>query len=137
MEERSAGAVVYREAGDRRLYLLLQNAGRWDFPKGGVEKGESELQTVLREVNEETGLGEVRIVPGFRKVIEYFYRRDGKNVHKQVVYLLASTSVAKVKISFEHQAFGWFHYKEALERASYGNSKITLSDAENFLNGAA
>ena len=56
MEESSAGAVVFREAGDRRLYLLLRNAGRWDFPKGGVESGESELQTVTREEEEETGL---------------------------------------------------------------------------------
>ena len=133
MEERSAGAVVFREARDRRLYLLLQNAGRWDFPKGGVEKGESELQTVIREVGEETGLGEIRIVPGFRKVIEYFYRRDGKNIHKQVVYLLAVTKEAEVKISFEHQGFGWFPFREALERASYDNSKITLTEAERHI----
>ena len=118
MEERSAGAVVFREASAGRLYLLLQNAGRWDFPKGGVEKGESELQTVLRDVEEESGLYDLKIVPGFRKVVEYFYRRDGKNIHKQVVYLLALTNGEKVKISFEHQGFGWFHYHEALERAS-------------------
>ena len=119
------------------MYLLLQNAGRWDFPKGGVEKGESELQTVLREVREETGLGKISIVPGFRKVIEYFYRRDGRNIHKQVVYLLASTVEDKVRISFEHQGFGWFPYLEALERASYGNSKMTLTEAEKFLKGPA
>lgn len=128
---------MFREGGDRRMYLLLQNAGRWDFPKGGVEKGESELQTVVREVKEETGLQAIRIVPGFRKVIEYFYRRDGKNVHKQVVYLLASTEEEKVKLSFEHQGFGWFSYAEALQRASYQNSKMTLTEAEKFLKGPA
>jgi len=136
MEERSAGAVVFRKARNHRLYLLLQNAGRWDFPKGGVEKGEGELQTVLREVREETGLSEIRIVPGFRKVIEYFYRRDAKNIHKQVVYFLASTGEERVTISFEHQGFGWFPYREALERASYDNSKVTLSEAEKFLRGS-
>ena len=133
MEERSAGAVVFRESPNGRVYLLLQNAGRWDFPKGGVEKGESELETVLREVKEETGLGDLRVVQGFRKVIEYFYRRDHKNIHKEVVYFLASTSDDKVKISFEHQAFGWFEYGSALERASYDNSKKTLVEAEKFL----
>jgi 8-oxo-dGTP pyrophosphatase MutT (NUDIX family) len=133
MEEKSAGAVVYRETDDGRLYLLLQNAGRWDFPKGGVERGESELQTVRREVEEETGIKELRIVPGFRKVIEYFYRREGKNIHKQVVYLLALTDHEAVKISFEHQGFGWFPYQEALRRASYDNSKVTLGDAEKFV----
>jgi len=137
MEERSAGAVVYRETEEGRLYLLLQNAGRWDFPKGGVEKGESELQTVRREVEEETGMGKIEIVPGFRKVIEYFYRREGKNIHKQVVYVLAKTDDEAVKISFEHQGFGWFPYREALEKASYDNSKLTLAEAEKFVNGAA
>jgi bis(5'-nucleosidyl)-tetraphosphatase len=135
MEERSAGAVVFRRFGDRRLYLLLQNAGRWDFPKGGMEKGESELETVLREVEEETGLKDVMMVPGFRKVIEYFYRRDGKNIHKQVVYFVAVTEDDKVKISFEHQGYGWFTYPEALAQASYDNSKVTLTEAEKFIRG--
>jgi bis(5'-nucleosidyl)-tetraphosphatase len=135
MEEKSAGAVVFRESGKGRLYLLLQNQGRWDFPKGGVEKGEKELDTVLREVKEETGLSRVTIVPGFRRVIEYFYRRDNKNIHKQVVYLLASTADPKVKISSEHQGFGWFTHHDALEKASYDNSKKILTEAENLIRG--
>ena len=137
MEERSAGAVVFRGTPAGRLYLLLHNAGRWDFAKGGVEKGESELDTVLREVEEETGLNDLDILPGFRKEIEYFYRRDGKNIHKQVVYLLASTRSEKVKISFEHQGYGWFRYPEALQKASYNNSKITMAEAERFIRRAA
>ncbi len=137
MEERSAGAVVFRDTPEGRLYLLLQNGGRWDFPKGGVEKGETELETVMREVEEETGLREIRILPGFRKVIEYYYKRNRKNIHKQVVYLLASTSTEKVRISFEHQGFGWFSYEEAVLKASYDNSKVTLSEAERFVSGAA
>jgi 8-oxo-dGTP pyrophosphatase MutT (NUDIX family) len=137
MEEKSAGAVVYRETEKGRLYLLLQNAGRWDFPKGRVERGESELETVRREVAEETGIKDLRMTPGFRKVIEYFYRRDGKNIHKQVVYLLAVTRDEAVKISFEHQGFGWFPYHEALQRASYDNSKVTLGEAEKFVRKSA
>ncbi|MBI3859865.1 MAG: NUDIX domain-containing protein [Thaumarchaeota archaeon] len=134
MEERSAGAVVFRHpASDRRVYLLLQNASRWDFPKGNVEKGESELQTVLREVGEETGLKDISVVPGFRRVVEYFYRREGKNVHKEVVYLLARTEEAGVKISFEHQGYGWFPYEQARQKASYDNSRMTLEEAEHFL----
>ena len=137
MEERSAGAVVYRLTKEGRLFLLLQNAGKWDFPKGGVEKGESELQTVVREVEEETGLKDLTLVPGFRKVIEYFYRRNGKNIHKQVVYLLGTTGEDRVKISFEHQGFGWFPYQEALDKASYENSKVTLAEAERFIRASA
>ena len=135
MEERSAGAVVFRDTPGGRRYLLLQNAGRWDFPKGNIEDGESELQTVLREVGEETGLKDVSILQGFRRVVEYFYRRDGKNVHKQVVYLLARTEDGQVRISFEHQSFGWFPFSKAVDRASYDNSKKTLLQVDKFLRG--
>lgn len=133
MEERSAGAVVFNENGGRR-YILLLNAGRWDFSKGNMEAGETEVQTVLREVREETGIKDLRLFDGFRRVIEYFYRRDGKNVHKRVVYLLAETSQEQITISHEHQGFGWFAYQEALKKASYENSKLTLREAERFLN---
>ena len=133
MEERSAGAVVVNENGGRR-YILLLNNGKWDFPKGNMEEGETELQTVRREVEEETGLKDLNVLDGFRRVIEYFYRRDGKNVHKRVVYFLAETSEERITISQEHQGFGWFSYQEALKKASYDNSKATLKEAEWFLN---
>ncbi len=132
MEERSAGAVVLNENGGRR-YVLLLNAGKWDFPKGNMEKGETELQTVLREVGEETGLKQISVIPGFRKVIEYFYKRQGRNVHKRVVYLLARTEEDDVRISSEHQGFDWFPYQEAVKKASYENSKGILREAERFL----
>ncbi len=134
MEERSAGAVVYRTAApERRDFLLLLNAGRWDFPKGNMEEGETELQTVLREVAEETGLKHISVVPGFRRIIEYNYRRQGKNVHKFVTYMLASTEDGDVRISDEHQGFGWYPYEEALQQVSYENSKVTLLEAEKFI----
>jgi bis(5'-nucleosidyl)-tetraphosphatase len=134
MEERSAGAVVFKDTeSGARSYLLLLNAGHWDFPKGNMEKGETEMQTVLREVGEETGLGQILMIPGFRRVIEYYYRRDGKNVHKQVVYLLAKTEEDRIVISREHQSFGWFSFEEAKKKTSYENSKVTLTEAERFL----
>jgi 8-oxo-dGTP pyrophosphatase MutT (NUDIX family) len=138
MEERSAGAVLfYGDEPDKRRFLLLLNGGRWDFSKGNVETGESELQTVIREVGEETGLTDISLIPGFRRVIEYSYRREGRKVHKQVVYLLARTEDCEVKISQEHQSFGWFPYAEALQRASYDNSRATLQEAEEFIRTAS
>ena len=134
MEERSAGAVLFNDTGGIRKFLLLKYpAGHWDFPKGNMEKGESEGQTVLREVNEETGLDDVRLIDGFRRKIEYFYRRERKAVHKEVVFLLAETKKEEVRLSFEHQAYGWYSLQEALKNVTYNNSRRTLLQAEKYL----
>jgi|Deesub1362B_J571_1020462.scaffolds.fasta_scaffold00005_243 8-oxo-dGTP pyrophosphatase MutT (NUDIX family) len=133
-EERSAGAIIYYENGDRRLYLLLHYpAGHWDFPKGNIEKGESPLDTAKREVYEETGLEDIYFVPGFEKRIEYFYRREGTLIHKEVIYYLAKSKSKEVKISYEHKGFKWLGYREALKRATYRNSKEVLKAAEDYL----
>ena len=61
--ERSAGVIPYRWGDDRvPLYLILHSAtvrnprAKWEFPKGGVEAGESTRQAAAREFHEETGL---------------------------------------------------------------------------------
>jgi 8-oxo-dGTP pyrophosphatase MutT (NUDIX family) len=133
MEERSAGAIVFNQNGGSRKYLLLQNAGRWDFPKGNIEKGESDVQTVLREVREETGLSDIVLIDGFRRAIEYFYRRGNAAIHKRVVFLLARTDQDSVRISSEHQGFGWFTYTDALVKTTHDNSKKLLVEAEKFV----
>jgi len=56
--EKSCGALVVRKNGENFDLVLLRHrfGGHWSFPKGHVEAGESERQTALREVREETGL---------------------------------------------------------------------------------
>jgi bis(5'-nucleosidyl)-tetraphosphatase len=135
LEERSAGAVVFRRASGGPRYLLLKYpAGHWDLPKGNIEKGEEPIQTMVREVREETGIVDLRIIPGYEKKIEYFYRRDGKKVHKTVVFFLAETTVEKVTISFEHQDYGWFDYSEAIKTVTYPNARRLIREGEAFMN---
>jgi 8-oxo-dGTP pyrophosphatase MutT (NUDIX family) len=135
MEERSAGTVLFTDDDGSIMYLLLHYpAGHWDFPKGNIEKGEDEIDTVRREVSEETSIGDIEIIDGFRKKISYNYKRNRKLVNKQVVFYLARTSVRDVKLSYEHQGYKWLGYEDALKQLTYKNAKTLLEEANRFLN---
>lgn len=136
--ERSAGAVVFHEDEEGSLlFLLLQyGPGHWDFPRGNMEKGESEEDTAVREVREETGLTGLRFVPGFREEVTWYYRREGKTIRKTASYLLAESPYQEVTLSWEHQGYAWLPYEEARKRVTFDNAKRTLRKAHEAATGA-
>jgi len=138
--EKSAGAVVFRREDNKIHYLLLHYPSTskapkdyWDLPKGHIEKGEKELDTVKREVEEETGLQDLKFIEGFKEWIKYFFRFKGKTIFKIVTFYLAKTKTEKVKTSFEHIGYEWLPYKEALATLNFKNAKEILEKAHNFL----
>jgi 8-oxo-dGTP pyrophosphatase MutT (NUDIX family) len=134
VREHSAGAVIYRiENGEYKFLILKYGLGHWDFPKGNVEKGESELETVKREVEEETGIKEIEIIDGFKEKVGYYYRMKGQLVYKTVNYYLAKTSEKEVKLSYEHEDYAWVTIDEALKYLKHKNSINVLSKAYKFL----
>jgi len=134
--ERSAGAVIFRKEEGRAYYLLLHHqSGHWDFPKGNIEKGEKLEETVKRETKEETGLGDIKFIPGFEEAIKYFYKLKSKNIFKIVTFFLAETRTKDVKISWEHIGYQWLPYQEALTQVTFKNAKEILQKANNFLLG--
>ena len=67
--EKSCGAVIFRQEDGGRYYLVLKSTqGHWTLCKGHVEGDETERETAIREIREETGLA-VGFVDGFREVI--------------------------------------------------------------------
>ena len=140
--EKSAGAVIFRKEGSKIFYLLLhyQSGARrphpyWDFPKGHIEKGENPESTAVREVKEETGLKDIKLVEDFKETIRYFFRYGKKNILKFVTFFLAKTKTEKVKISFEHIGYKWLPYKEAVEQLKFKNAKEILKKANDHLSG--
>ncbi|MEM4554228.1 MAG: bis(5'-nucleosyl)-tetraphosphatase [Candidatus Anstonellaceae archaeon] len=132
--EKSCGAVIFTEEDGRRLYLLLHyEEGHWDLPKGHMEKKESELETALREIEEETGLNQLEIYEGFRKTISYYFVRKGEKILKEVVFFLAKTTQKEVVLSSEHIGFVWLPYKLAFKKLTYDNTRQVLAEAERFL----
>jgi bis(5'-nucleosidyl)-tetraphosphatase len=139
IEELSAGAVLYREdakRGQRRFLILHYPAGHWDFPKGAVERGETEEEAAKREIREETGIEVSSFVPNFRKKIEYHYRRSGGLSHKQVVFFLAKADREDVKISHEHSGYEWLDYNRTLSRLTFENARNVLREANSFLSAS-
>ncbi len=136
--EKSAGVVVFRrQENGEILYLLLKStSGHMDFAKGNVEKGETEEQTTLREAEEETGLKDIVLLPGFKERIKYFYRRQKVPINKEVVYFVGETKFADVRLSWEHVGFEWVSYKDAMEKIDFTNTKNVLKKAHEFLTGA-
>lgn len=132
--EKSCGAVVVFIENALVEYLLLRYAaGHWDFVKGNVEPNESEKDTVLRELREETGIVASRTIEGFRERIEYYYRRQGETIRKEVVFYLIEAQGKKVQISFEHIGFEWLDYRGAMEKLTFKNAKDVLQKAQTFV----
>ena len=134
IREKSCGAVVFIKKENSTRYLLLNcAAGHWDFVKGNVELNETEKETVLHELKEETGITEATFLDGFKETIAYFYRRQGLTVHKEVVFFIIETHTEKVTLSFEHVGYIWLDYQHAMEKLNFKNAKDVLQKAHDFL----
>jgi len=141
--ERSAGAIIFRKENGKIFYLLLYypslshraEKNFWDFPKGHIEKGESEMDTVKREIFEETGIKEFKILDGFKEQIKYFFKWQGKTILKFVTFYLAETKEKEIKISPEHIDWRWADFETALSLLTHQNSKEILKKAQSFLEG--
>ena len=115
---RSAGAVVFRRTPDAGVRLLVLRAYKnWDFPKGLVEPGETELAAAKREVEEETGLADLDYPFGdeFKETVPY-------SANKVARYYLAETGAEKIELPVsaelgrpEHHEYRWVNFDEAEE----------------------
>lgn len=126
--EKSCGAIVIYKQGDRCKILLVRNHnGRnYSFPKGHVEQGETEQETAIREVREETGL-DIRIIDSFREVADYC--PFGK-IRKRVVFFMAQTMSNKVHIQEEEiDSYIWVDLEEAHNRCTYDNDLRVIRKA--------
>jgi 8-oxo-dGTP pyrophosphatase MutT (NUDIX family) len=150
--EKSAGAIIFTKESGKIFYLLLhypginRKGGHWEFAKGHIEEGENYEQTVKREVAEETGLKDVKIMPGFKEHIKYFFRQYKKNVvasekskkqtswiFKLVTFFIAEAGTKDVKLSAEHIGFAWLPFDEAIKKVTYKNSRELLKKANEFI----
>jgi 8-oxo-dGTP pyrophosphatase MutT (NUDIX family) len=126
---KAGGGLVYNKAGD---VLFIFRNGKWDLPKGGIEKGEEIEDTATREVEEETGVNNLIISHKLQKTYHVF-KRNGK-------YKLKITHWFEMRTNFEGtpipqanegiEKVAWLNpeqIKEALKN-SYENIKLLFEE---------
>ncbi|PSP72242.1 biotin transporter BioY [Halobacteriales archaeon QS_3_64_16] len=130
----SAGAILFRNTRGRREYLLLKSRpGDWEFPKGGVEGDEELQQTAIREVQEEAGISDFRLLDGFRRDYNYVFQAGGKTIHKTVHLFVAKSFEASAELSSEHRDLQWRDYEQAINTITQDGPREVLEAADVFL----
>lgn len=129
--EKSCGGLIYREHEGEIQILLLKHrcGGHWSFPKGHMESGETEMETALREIREETGL-KVFLRESFRESVEYSPK---PNVKKQVVYFTGFTLNETTLHPQEEEVseLQWMEIHSAYEAVTFRNDKnLIIKDIE-------
>ncbi|MGA7897220.1 MAG: NUDIX domain-containing protein [Nitrososphaeraceae archaeon] len=135
MHEESVGVVLaYKpsstsfnsENANNEYFLLLKSPrGAWNFVKGHREENESDYDTLRREIFEETGISDYKILSYLDK-IEYEFRKNGVEVKKEVKFYYANTATYNVLLSKEHMDYIWLKYRQAKRLISFYESKLLL-----------
>ena len=111
----SGGIIVKKVEGKMRLLLVsLPGVKGLVFPKGHVDSGETIKQAAIREVIEETGLRNLKIIKKLGVVTRPARERDGKEVVKDIhLYFMKADNLVH---SEADENYGWYTVEEALVR---------------------
>ncbi len=135
--EKSCGAIIFKKIKpinsekESLVFLIVReikkHGGHWNFPKGHVEKDETELETAKREIMEELKM-EIDIIDGFREEIKY--RVKINKSEKTVIYFLAIPKTEQIELQKSELAdFAWLGYEECLKKLTFENSKELFKNA--------
>ena len=116
---KSCGCIIIE---NNKVVLIQQKKGNWGFPKGRIEKNETEVETAIREVKEETNL-DVKIEDVNKKYVDSYFAK--KNEFKEVVFFLAKRIGGEIKPQEnEIKKVEWVDLIEAINRITMKSTKI-------------
>ncbi len=130
-KEKSCGALVVRRGKEEAEILLIKhNGGHWAFPKGHVEAGETEEQTAVREVREETGLV-VKLDTRYREMVTF---SPAPRTLKDVVYFAATVvSGTETPQLSEVSDVRWVPFSKAERYITFGNDRHLFHKMQAFI----
>ncbi len=133
----AVSAWVVRREGAKARYLLLRRSaeylkGNWQMVVGRPDGRECAVETVLREIREETGFHPAALYNSAEAEVFYEARSGGVAV---VPAFVAFVDRKEVTLSpDEHDAYEWLSFEEALGRLEFPQQKrILRSVHENFV----
>ena len=135
--EKSCGGIVFYKIKNNYEILILNflygKNSMWGFPKGHMENNETEIETALREIKEESGLN-VTIFPEFRETTKFIYK---ENTILEVVYFSAQADNKSIfpQKDFQHEKvvdYKWLDHKKALDYLSFECDKNILKKFCDF-----
>ena len=132
VREPTAGAVIFRKGHDFGIQILLiQDAkNRWTIPKGHIEDGEDAKATAIREIGEETGLTNVKVLDYMGQVEFKFQREDALVLMTTQVYLMEALGDEDVQKEEWMNGIHWFDFKDALEMVEYDDVRKLVEEAQ-------
>jgi ADP-ribose pyrophosphatase YjhB (NUDIX family) len=137
VKEPTAGGIIFRRAekGGGIEFLLVQDAkNRWTIPKGHIEPGEVSRDTTQREINEETGLKEMKVLNWLGK-IHFRYRRASSLVlmTTEIFLVQALGDTNDLKPEDWMNDVKWLSANEALDKIEYEDiGKLMLIALKNI-----
>jgi len=115
-----AGAIILSKENKQNIVLLYRSRQNdWSFPKGHTEQSENSMETMIREIQEETGLF-VHIV---QELPDHFYTNPREGTVLTKMFLVDSEDDSKLKHEFEGDDLQWIPINQVIDKLSYDNLK--------------
>lgn len=138
VREPTAGGVIFRRNPKKEVeILLIQDAkNRWTIPKGHIEEGENSKDTAEREIREETGLQQLKVLNWLGK-INFRYRRGSSLVlmTTEIFLVKGLGDTDKLKPEDWMNGIKWFPAAEAVDKIEYDDiGKLILLGLKKIRN---
>ena len=127
----AGGGFVVREHSGEKEMVLIRRKGKWDIPKGKLDEGESYAECAVREVQEEIGIEDVRIVQPLGSTF-HCYERKGRFCVKRTYWYEMQTADTTFYPQEEEdiEEVAWFTWAQAQEALGYPIFKMHMSYVE-------
>ena len=139
--EYSAGGAVFKRKNNNLFWLIIQPSakdqplrqGRWQLPKGWIDKNETSQEAAVREVKEESGV-EAEIVEKIDRINIFFYNEEKQQVVKNIVFFLMEYQSGSIKDHEpETEKAVWLPFKKAYDQMTFKSEKKVLEKAKKIL----